>query len=495
LKTRYAASISFVCGLFTAQIIASLQVWISNLSLHEKMYWIAEAGYLTVPGPKILPTLKMVTPAIFGGLFFTLSIGTGISLMSLACVWILKYGCRNKKPLAILFLGIWSTALIALNWHGFVLMPTLYAVLVPIIVGLPFWKLGPDTIDRRSYTRLLLHVLVILLLAALWWTQKSDTLFINIRDNLLLSNKPGIAFNDFYYRYTLYPAEAFRSHQQMLIKTYHLSNASGTPDRNRIVQKLNNADYLLINEKGKADIDIAVDGQRIRLTGNRQGVIESDVIPFVSRPRQNLRELSQRNDAYLHFRKATSIALLVGFPVMLYWLLNAFLAGGFSLFFGRHMSVIAAIIVSCLLGVLLLLLMPDGGRGMEKPEGLSEMLLSGDRKTIVTALKQIEAREIDLHTFRITETLIQHPSIAVRYWLARGLSVGSNPGDQAHLAALMLDPHPNVACQAIYSLGKRKFRTATAGLVQLIKTSDHWYVQLYAYGALRKLGWKQTISN
>jgi hypothetical protein len=123
------------------------------------------------------------------------------------------------------------------------------------------------------------------------------------------------------------------------------------------------------------------------------------------------------------------------------------------------------------------------------------MLTSDDWKDTARALRHINTNNIDLYQFNLTQDLSQHPSIPVRYWLARGLSVGKHPDDETHLITLMQDPHPNVACQALYSIGKRKFRKATAKLLELIEMSDHWYVQLYTYNALRKLGWKQIASN
>ena len=86
-------------------------------------------------------------------------------------------------------------------------------------------------------------------------------------------------------------------------------------------------------------------------------------------------------------------------------------------------------------------------------------------------------------------------SIPVRYWLARSLGVGKHPDDEASLITLMQDSHPNVVCQALYSIGKRKFQKATAKLLATIEVSGHWYVQLYTYNALRKLGWKQNASD
>jgi len=484
-----------LAGLFTAQAIAFFQVYFSNLALLEKMSWVAKAGYLTVPNQIILPSLKMAAPAVYGGLFFTLSIGAGISLTSLACAWVLKYPCRLKARFLLVFLGLWVASIIALNWHGFVLMPSLYSLLVPMVVILLFWKLSPDSIDRSTYVRLLLHMLLITILALAWWTQKNEFLFLNIRDNLLLSNAPGIRFNDLYYRYTLYPAEAFRSLNQKLIKTYHLSGTNNAMERLRLIQKLARYDFLLINENGSPDVEIVLDTQGVRLSGRREAAIQISTDRFYKNPRQILKDLSERNDAYRYFRAATSLSLLVGFPLMLYWGVNGLLALGFSLILKRPLSGIAAMLVCGIAGILLLYLMPMGSPQEIEKDKLSDMLASHDTKETITALRQIATDQIDLHPFGQTQRLRQHPSIPVRYWLARGLSVSSGPDDEAQLIRLMQDPHPNVACQAIYSIGKRKFRSARQKILQVIRTSDHWYVQLYAYGALRKLGWKQTASN
>ena len=185
-----------------AQLTATAQVFISNLALHEKMSWLIQAGYITVPNQKILPTLKMISPAFNGGLFFTLTVGVGISLLSLGCVWIWKYMCRSAKGFMFVFLGLWAAAITALNWHGFILMPTLHAIFIPAVVVTLFLLLDPNGLEKRSRLTLLLHFVAMSLLALLWSTQMNTALYVNIRDNLLLSNAPGIRFNDFYYKYT-----------------------------------------------------------------------------------------------------------------------------------------------------------------------------------------------------------------------------------------------------------------------------------------------------
>ena len=478
-----------------AQMVATLQVYLSNLALHEKMSLIAQAGYLTVPNQKILPTLNMIAPAFYGGVFFTLSIGIGISLISFVCVWTWKHVCHLKRGFLPGFIGLWVVSIILLNWHGFVLMPTLHAILIPAVVVTLFLLLSPNDMGKRTRMALLLHFLSFSLLVLLWSTQMSNTLYVNIRDNLLLSNAPGIRFNDLYYQYTLYPAEVFRNLNQKLIKTYHLLETSDSQEQNRLKQKLRNYDYLPISENGKSDVQIEMRKNRIRLTGNRQTAIEMELDDFFKNTRKALGDLSKSNDTYIHFRAATSISLLVGFPLILYWIFNGLLVQCFSLFLGKQPAIIAGVIACFLIGILLLLLMPTGHKRDIPMDSLPGMLASNDWKNRVAALQYIDSNKIDLQQFDLTRNLSQHASIPVRYWLARSLSVGKHPDDEAHLIMLMQDPHPNVACQALYSIGKRKFRKVTARLLETIKDSDHWYVQLYTYNSLRKLGWKQSISN
>jgi HEAT repeat protein len=56
------------------------------------------------------------------------------------------------------------------------------------------------------------------------------------------------------------------------------------------------------------------------------------------------------------------------------------------------------------------------------------------------------------------------------------------------------DPVPVVACQALWALGQRKDRQTIPEIVERIDASSHWYIQMYAYRALRTLGWVQPQS-
>ena len=79
---------ALLIGMFVAQVLATVQVYLSNSDLFESMMAIKDAGYLTVPNQNVIYGLKGFGPAFCGGLFFTFSIGAGISFFALALAWV-----------------------------------------------------------------------------------------------------------------------------------------------------------------------------------------------------------------------------------------------------------------------------------------------------------------------------------------------------------------------------------------------------------------------
>jgi HEAT repeat protein len=59
------------------------------------------------------------------------------------------------------------------------------------------------------------------------------------------------------------------------------------------------------------------------------------------------------------------------------------------------------------------------------------------------------------------------------------------------LLKFLEDKNINVRTMAFHSLGVRNSRQAIKPILEKIKMSHNWYAQLYAYKALRSLGWKQ----
>ena len=113
----------------------------------------------------------------------------------------------------------------------------------------------------------------------------------------------------------------------------------------------------------------------------------------------------------------------------------------------------------------------------------------------MAALKIIDENASEIKRFAAYPSLLKSKNIAARYWFVRTLANSRNPETYANLLSFLNDRHPNVASMALYALGKRGNKQAIGKIMQLMETSDNWYLQWYAYRALRELGWRQTKLN
>jgi hypothetical protein len=133
IKNSYTA-IALLLGLFSAQIIATIQVYLSNAHLHRSITVILENGYLPIPNQLIMSRLQDVGPAVGGGLFFTLTVGAGISILTLGMVWIWDRLFNRKKIVGGLFIIFWLMCLAGVNMNGFYPLVTAYFVVIPAVV-------------------------------------------------------------------------------------------------------------------------------------------------------------------------------------------------------------------------------------------------------------------------------------------------------------------------------------------------------------------------
>ena len=238
----------FLCGLIASQCVATLHVWFSNQNLHAKLQAITGAGYFTIPNPLVFPPIDSFDAAFWGGLFFTLTIGTGVTLVAFAATFFWVVTIRKKKNRSVppsnakcangdhfpktrklrikidllLLLVIWAYFLFNLNKTGICIIESLYFLAIPLVV-VPLTYRWTNRLNPRNLLRqIFISLSPIVLLTLIWGTQWDENLFIRIRDHLLLESTGGRAINDFYYRYTLYPAEAFKSLSQKMLKTCYL---------------------------------------------------------------------------------------------------------------------------------------------------------------------------------------------------------------------------------------------------------------------------------
>jgi hypothetical protein len=477
-----------------AQILATIHVYSSNMVLYDSLVAIKDAGYLAVPNTHIMDRLHQIAPAFLGGLFFTFSIGAGVSLFSFALAWIWNRSFYRQPFFLYFLLLLWLGCLAALNFDGVKLFVTFYFLVIPPVVFVTASKIMSNLNEQNQRPLEIFHLIPVAVLALILAWQIDSRMFTDFRDIYLLSNAVGSRINKFYYTYTLYPAEALKSLNQKMLKTAVIESQKNTATR-MLENILLYNDYIPVMPDNDADLRIEAREDDFILKNHDKPVLRISSKSFFADPHSSISVFEQKSDRWTVFRKITYLSLLTGFPLAIYIIVQA----AFSIILGvflnlRTASVIASVL--CFVLCMILLFSFQLNRSRSVSEGhLAEALKSARWQDRVAALKLIDENALEIKQFRAYPALLTSPYVAERYWFVRTLAHSRKPETYEDLLSFLNDSHPNVASMALYALGKRGNSQAIGTIIQVIETSDDWYRQWYAYRALRTLGWRQTKSN
>jgi hypothetical protein len=347
----------------------------------------------------------------------------------------------------------------------------------------------PD-VSRRPLQQLV-NMIPIPLLALLWFTQFDDTMFLDLRDSLLLSNPLGRKFSDFYYAYTLYPAESFKSLNQKNIKTCALENIQIPSINLNLENRLMAGGYLMLPDSADVNLKIVQKEDDLIFRSRRRLIFRISLDRFFSESQQVLQRFSQQTDRHLVLRQFTFWSLLLGFPILIYLVVHGILYYLLLIFFKRKAAALTASIVCLLIGILVLVHF-QSNRGINiEIKDISQALESSDWRIRVAALKTIQQQKLKITDYKAYPRLLKSRIPQERYWLVKALGYSHGPGTYDDLLAFLDDKHTNVRCMALYALGLRKNPNAIQPILDRLTRSDDWYSQTYAYNALKALGWKQ----
>jgi hypothetical protein len=480
-------------GLLIAQILATIQVYLSNIDLHATLTAVDSAGYLSIPNKQAMGSLQEFRPAFFGGLFFSATIGAGISIGAMAAAWLWTRAFSSPKSILLIFVMIWAAILVLINSRGFNLIPTLYfLVIAPVVFALTAKRVSGSDL-RTDRLRRLVHLIPVPLLAVLWFTQFDSGLFLDLRDNLLLSNPYGKKFSKFYYSYTLYPAETFKALNQKTIKTVSINNIPNRSLNYRLSQRLLAQNYLPLSTGG-VDLMIDQEDDLLVLKSDGRRVMTITVDQFFADSAGVLRRFSEAVDPHAIFRQFTFLSLLVGFPVLIYMVLHAVFYYVGIYFLGQKSASLVSSVICLLIGVGVLLFFHANRSSSIHIQDIPAALQSDHWQTRVAALKMIQQHKLDIADYPAYPRLLNSSIPQERYWFVRTLAFSSTPKTYSDLLKFMDDENMNVRTMAFYALGLRKNPQAIKPILNHIEKSADWYCQLYAYKALRSLGWKQKRS-
>ncbi len=495
MKHYFHPAFVLLAGVIAAQILFSVLVYFSNIFLYQNLVAIKNSGYVIVPNELVMPSLQSIKSAICGGLFFALTTGAGLSLITflIVCVW------RRFSNQSWVLLALFTTAVIFFTIKFNYYIPvTLACILTVGAVVFATLKFCPHS-KERGYPLLAMlagHLVVIVLIGLTWMPVINRDVFVSIRDNLLLSNPVGEKINNFYYKYTLYPAETFKSLDQKLLKSCRIQVANNKSLYQQIEQYMVSEDYLPVYEKFAPDLNVDCDNDKLIFRRHGKIAYQCSTDEFLKEPKKILELISEKTDHNKFLRKITFYCLIAASPLICYIFLHSFFMLG--LFFVKSKTLrFGAASTACLLMFTLpaISFYHQPSDALENAD-LGKYLKSDDWQDRVAALKTISDQGLRIERYIEPNYLIQSPLIAERYWLAKTLAGSRIPEAYQLILRLLDDPQPNVMCMALYSLGKQnRFKAndqiATTEIIRRIKSSEHWYVQWYAYKALKRLGWTQ----
>ncbi len=310
-----------------------------------------------------------------------------------------------------------------------------------------------------------------------------------------MSNPLGTKVNDFYYDYTLYPAEVFKALDQKIIKTSNVEEVQEESVIYALEKELISHDYVNVGTAGSGDIRITQHGENLVFENRGRTILQTTQADFLSDPGAVLKEFSEKSDRYAFFRQVTFLSLLIGFPITLYIFLYTLLRFGLKAFQNSEAVSVTPSILCFLVGAGLLAFYSLGNEEIIDTKDLGKALQSKNLNKRIFALKTIERNGLEIADFGVYSRLLRSPHVLERYWLVRTLGVSRRPETFKDLMAFTDDPQRNVANMAVYALGRRGKKTAVKEILERLKRSEDWYSQWYSYKALRSLGWKQSKSS
>ena len=486
-------------GLLLAQVLATLQVYLSNLNYFRALTALQAANYLVVPNSSVMATLRQFGPAFNGGLFFTLTAGASLTLLSFGTAWVWDRIFYRRKVLLVPPVLLLLFSLAAVNFHGFSPLITWYLLTIPVSVFLFTVRQLPEkpaNAGRFSTIFPILSFLMVMLALFIWKpSQINMDRFLDVRDYLLLSNPVGQKINDFYYKNSLYSTQLFKSYGQQLIKTSRLDPIPDPRLKRRLTQILLYRDYLPVPDLDTPDLRVAFSDGNLTFHDRGKLIVTSPGNAFFRSPAEVLKRYETETDPHRVFRAITMISILLVGALVLYLLIFAPFYALSSLFLKRWPAAIKAGIL-CPLAIIALLYFvgkPDT-RQLDNAGNLSEALTSPHLHTRIAGLKYILRNKVDMAEFPSYLDMMESGHIPERYWLAKALGVSRSAGTHSALHRLLEDPHFNVVCMALDSLGRRGQKADVRPILGKIKASENWYDQWYGYRALRRLGWKQRES-
>lgn len=280
---------------------------------------------------------------------------------------------------------------------------------------------------RNSFIYFSIFIAALTVSALILITLADKSIFLKARDYLLLSNRPGIAINNFYYTYTPYAAQAINTPFQKQVKSCWIDPEIAEQENPAVLVSRfgwfntpNRADSSFLIKKSSED--------NLIFQYNNKNILSVSLKDFHQNPAAYLKQYSKKTDPAFFIRFLCTAGLFTGLPAFCFIVLFWFIFLVCSKFLTKK----------------------------------NAMFLSG---TLISGLTMI----------------------SLLY-----LNSANRPADIKDIQKLLKEASINVKCASIKALSKLRCNDEHEKFFKnLIINSPEWYVQQYAYNALKECRWEK----
>ncbi|MGA1823632.1 MAG: HEAT repeat domain-containing protein [bacterium] len=511
-----------VIGVIAGEFMGAILVKNSNKFLLKEQAWIETNGYIGVPGTRLKRELSDWGTCFKAGLFFALSLGLAYGLLWGLLFILIKAIIANLPqkffnpddpklkiaryfafvPLFILLLFYFiDTSWKALLPFGFFILIT---PIVFYIVLFNFFGYKADYYYKKFYIYLLGFIIFFSLTAFLFTSYLSARDFIRVRDQILLKNKWGKNISRFYYQYTLYAAEVIKPFTKKLQVSIKLDESILSCQEVARIKKLLIRHDIFPGADAPSGYILKKEGDAIQILSSHSDVIiETDISSFLNSIELFFTDFEEKIDRARFLRFFIKVSLFYCLPIfliMVLYLVFLTLVHTLYSFFLEHNALFeTGVTVSLLLISLIIIRLafshPSSiltvGQEIDIITGKKE----GDRIGALLSIAEKGKREgekalLSPYIPQIVSMIKDNDPIVRKYGIIFIRKVDYKKAVDILIVALK-DPDFNVAYNAARALGAYHSRKAIKPLLEILHNSAQWYLQLNAYCALKRLGWRQ----
>jgi hypothetical protein len=463
-----------------------------------------EAGYAPLPEAGHEKELTSRRSALAAGLFYSLSLGIGLTAIEAACIVVMTHIFTSPAPLLVVF-GI--SSLLLLFYARGIFTPLLWitgALFISFLVVLGLLlreqKNKRFKLTHRFGTHGLFVPLIITVICAVAYISGVRD-FAAVRDLLLLPHGMGQKITDFYYKHTLMAARPLES---LVQKSWLLAQANSndfSPEQwARLQSLLLNKGIFLVSSKSPSKppwYDLSIENREGKIFVSLPPNGTAHALPMAmdsSSISELLTKMSQDFDPMRPLKRLIMACLGILCPLFLLTVMARLILWMFNLT-AHRLTVTGALTFWLCAAILLIGLVAVGpGRPLpSKEQSLNHLAWTGDAFQRVRAARILAdaAEKGNLH--EIFLKLAEHPDFRVRIWAARGLSCYSGREVTEALFRLTKDGHLAVVTSSIYALSRQPDGEVRETLKALCTNYPHPYGRDAAFRALKGRGWLEKI--